>query len=333
MPGKVSVIIVNYKSSKFLDKCLETLAKTEHEGGIEIIVVNNSPGDGTEELIQEKHPSVILVTPGTNLGFGPANNVGFDKATGDYHLILNPDAYPPPDAISQCVAYLDAHPKVGMVGPRFINDHRELQPSARMFPTVFDKIFMLTGLQYKYRNSRIFGRMDNTWWDHSHPKRVDWCVGAFLLIPADLNKRLGGFDDRFFLYFEEWDLCRRVAKAGREVHILPHVIVQHTAGGSSANADEGERVGKQLTLLRLFAECLYYYKYWGRLGPWVMLGIERLWFSLRYVKNRGDQSPEGQRKSQAMKLHLRQLKLALKVTRYGSHMPPHPWIPDMSVYE
>lgn len=334
MPGKVSVIIVNYNSSRFLEKCLEELRKTEYEGGIETFVVNNSPGDGSEELLADKFPEVTLLSPGKNLGFGPANNVGFDAATGDYHLILNPDAYPPPTAIAECVAYLEQNPHVGLVGPRFINDDGDLQPSARMFPTLFDKFFMLSGLQWKYQKSKIFGRMDHTWWDHSHPKQTDWVVGAFMLIRADINKQLKGFDPIFFLYFEEWDLCKRVVKeAGKEVHILPHVVVQHTAGGSSSDADEGERVGKQLTLLRLFGECLYYYKWWGKLGPFTMLGIERLWFYLRWLKNRRDQSPDGKSKSDAMAMHLRQIKVSLKVTQYGKHVPDHPWIPNLGKYE
>ena len=330
----ISIIIVNYQSLEYLEKCLDHLAEAEIAGDLEIIVVNNSPGDGTAQKLAGNHPSVILVEPGENLGFGPACNQGFKRATGDLVLLLNPDAFIAPDAISLSARYMRDHPKVAVVGGQMLSEEGHWQPSARCFPTVLDKFFMLTGLAARFRNNRFFGRMDLTWWDHSHPRKVDWVVGAFFMVRADVIKQVEGFDPRFFMYFEELDLCRRVIKKGMEVHYLPQVTVRHIGGASSLGAESLLRSPDgQLTLFRLFSEALYYGKYYGKLGPLVMLGLESAWWRLRWLKNVLSRTEESRRKALDLQFHLKKIKMVLRETRYGQAEPPQPWSLELRSYK
>ncbi len=333
MTDRVSAIIVNYRARDYLEKCLEALLASRFHGDLEILVINNSPEDGASRLLAPRFPKVSFIDAETNLGFGPANNLGFSRARGEYFLLVNPDAFAPPDGIQKAVDYLRQHPRVGMVGAEFVSTEGVHQPSARMFPTVLDKFFMLSGLAAKYPNSRLFGRMDSTWWDHSHARRVDWVVGAFLLVRSELIRALKGFDPRFFLYFEELELCRRIRKSGFEVHYQPDIVVRHVGGVSSLDDEGANRDGKQLTLLRLFSEALYYGKYYGRMGPLVMLGLEWLWYRLRLMKYGFARDETGREQARGFRLHLRHIRTALRVTRLGREAPPAPWRPDLAAYE
>lgn len=333
MSFKVSALIVNYHGREYLERCLHALLGSELEGELEVIVINNSPEDGSSPRLAPRFPEVAFIDAETNLGFGPANNLGFSRGDGQYFLLVNPDAFVPRDGIHKSVEYLMRHPRVAIVGAEFISMEGAHQPSARMFPTVLDKLFMLSGLACKYPGSRLFGRMDSTWWDHAHPRQVDWVVGAFLMVRAEIIRELDGFDPRFFLYFEELDLCRRVRHLGYQVHYLPQVVVRHVGGVSSLDEKGEHRGGKQLTLLRLFSEALFYGKYHGRLGPLVMLGLEWLWVRLRLLKLRFAKVEGCNSRARMLRLHLRQIRTALRVTRLGRVAPQPPWQPDLAAYE
>jgi len=328
----VSVIVVNYHSSEEIRKCLTHLGKSEFTGSFEVLLVNNSPGDGIEKMLTE-FPDVILIAPDKNLGFGPACNQAFHAARGAYMLLINPDAYIPNNAVQQGIDYFKSHPKVAVIGAQLLSAEGELpQPSARCFPTLLDKFFMLSGLASRYPKSRLFGRVDMTWWDHSHAQRVDWVVGAYFMIRTEMGKKLDWFDERFFLYFEELDLCRRIRDHGWEVHYLPQIRVPHVGGACSQDMDPSTVDGAQITIFRLFAEALYYGKYQGRLGALFRLGFESAWTRLRWFKNRLSGVPAKKEKARVLLHHIRQIRLSLQETRYGQKVPDHPWHPDPRSY-
>ena len=331
----VSVAIVNYYSTTHLTQCLNCILQTRFEGNLEIIVVNNSPGDGAEELIAAKFPEVRLLSSPENLGFGPACNLALREATGEFFLLVNPDAYIPANAVQISLDYFRQNPKVGILGAQLLTEDGVWQPSARGFPTFWDKWFMLSGLADRFPRNRLFGRMNRTWWDHSHAQSVDWVVGAYFMIRSDLFWRLNGFDPRFFLYYEELDLCRGAKKLGWEVHYLPEIEVHHI-GGASSDGDHIDRAavdGAQITIFRLFSEALYYGKHHGRLGPWVMLGLERFWFRLRWLKNRFSGNEIAKKRAPLFARHIRKIKFALKETRYGQVIPKQPWSTDLTRYK
>ncbi len=330
----VSVVIVNYHSKDVLAPCLDHLRRAEFQGGIELLVVDNSPGDGAAELLAERYPEVRVLGTGANLGFGPACNLAFAEARGHYVLLVNPDAFVPPEAIGSSVAYFREHPKVGVLGVRLTAEDGGWHPSARNFPSLLDKIVVLAGLSSRFPKNRFFGRLDHTWWDHASPRKVDWVVGAYFMIRADLLRQLGGFDPRFFIYFEEMEFCKRVAAAGSEVHFVPCAEVRHVGGVSSSgkHMDPAAIEGKQITHFRLFSEALYYGKYHGRLGAATMLGVEWLWTSLRQLRNRFGGGPERRAKYAALALFARKIRFALRETAWGTVVPPQPWSAKLDDY-
>ncbi|MDJ0842097.1 MAG: glycosyltransferase family 2 protein [Acidobacteriota bacterium] len=332
-PVDISVIVVNYRSGLLLKKCLEHLFAARFPGQMEITVVNNSPGDGCQAMLDQYFPEVRLIAPGRNLGFGPACNLAFADVRGEFVLLLNPDAFIPENALEISVDYLRQYPKVAVAGAQLTTESGEWQPSARCFQSVFDKFFVLSGLSARFPKSKLFGRVDMTWWDHGEPRAVDWVVGAFFMIRTEMGRALDWFDERFFLYFEELDLCRRAIAEGWEVHYLPDVIVPHVGGACSAEMDPATVSGAQITLFRLFAEALYYAKHHGRIGALSMLGLEIWWCRLRWLRNRLKRGVEAERKAQALARHVAMIKLALSETNYGTHIPAMPWNPDPKAYK
>lgn len=332
---KVTVVVVAFRSMACLPECIGCLKASNYDGELKIVVVNNSKGDGTADWLRQTHPDVVYVEPEENLGFGRANNAGWHQAPGELFLSVNPDAFVPPDAIARSVAYLQQHPKVGIVGAQFLNDQGQPVPSARMFPKLRDKLFMLSGLQYRFAKSKFFGRMDNTWVEH-FPEgfKTDWVIGAYFMVRGTLMNQLEGFDPRFFLYFEEWDLCKRVAQQGFEVHMLRDVVVRHIGGASSDEEEEsGERLNKQVNLMRLFAEALYYRKHGNGLTVFAMMYAEIAWFRLRWLKYFRASAGEALARKQYFAHHIQQIRLALRVTDWGKRVPEMPWRPDPSYYE
>jgi GT2 family glycosyltransferase len=327
-----SVVIVNFRSAEVVQTCLSHLFGSDWGGEIEAIVVDNSPGDGGAEAIAAAFPQVRLLSAGRNLGFGPANNLGFEHARGEFAIALNPDAYVAPDALRLAIEYLDQHPQVGIVGAQHLSPIGTRHASARMFPTVLDRIFVLSGMADRFPRSRLFGRVDNGWWDHSGPRAVDWVVGAFLAMRRRDWLLVGGFDPRFFLYSEEWDLCRRFRSAGLETHYLPQVQVVHLSGVSSESLGEEVRSGKQIAIWRLFSDALYYRKHRGRLGVAAMMGTEAAWTGLRWLRNRMSRKPDRRGQAARFAAHLSDIRLALRATAWGRHSPEQPWSLDRETY-
>ena len=131
------------------------------------------------------------------------------------------------------MAHMDANPTVGLCGGRLIGRDGALQPSARMFPNVTNDLFVLSGLAARYPHSRLFGRLDRTWANELEPAEVDWVPGAYAMARADALDAAGAFDPRFFLYYEEVDLCLRIKQKGYSIWYWPDISVIHLGGESS----------------------------------------------------------------------------------------------------
>jgi N-acetylglucosaminyl-diphospho-decaprenol L-rhamnosyltransferase len=183
---------------------------------------------------------------------------------------------------------------------------------------------VLSGLAARFPKSRWFGRLDRTWADPTQAAPVDWVPGAFALVRRDLFERLGGFDERFFLYYEEVDLCRRIHAAGYRVQYWPELRVQHI-GGVSARTVAGATVarsGSQLTLWRARSGLLYYRKNHGWLTAWAVNRLERGWHRLRAWRA----ALHGQAQKAAESVaHLGLLRRAWHDTLGGRVAPPRPW--------
>lgn len=320
----LSILIVTYNSRPLIDGLLTALARQIEGLSAEVLLVDNASHDGTADLVSERHRWVRLVRSRKNLGFAAANNLAAGRSRGRVLLLLNPDALPARGCVARGLALMNADPGVGLAGARLLAEDGGTQPSARMFPTLLQEAIVLSGLAARYPRSRWFGRLDRTWADPARAAPVDWVPGAFALVRRDLFDRLGGFDERFFLYYEEVDLCRRIRAAGYRVQYWPELRVHHI-GGVSARTVAGATVarsGSQLTLWRARSGLLYYRKNHGWLTAWAVNRLERSWHALRGWRAR----LRGQtQKSAESATHLGLLQRAWRDTLGGRVAPPTPW--------
>ena len=320
----LSVVIVSFNSARLIGGLLTALAEQLNELRAQIIVVDNASSDGSADLIADQYPWVNLIRSRQNLGFAAGNNLAVRQALAPVILFLNPDAIPIAGTILRGLEQFREDKRIGLAGARLLGEDGVTQPSARMFPNLLQEIFVLSGLAAKYPRSKWFGHLDRTWADADTPAHVDWVPGAFALMRTDLFKQLGGFDERYFLYYEEVDLCRRIAQAGYCVQYLPALKATH-CGGASARTIEGEAVsqnGNQLTLWRARSGLLYYRKHHGWLTAWAVNRLERVWYALRSFKAR----LRGQLdKALEMGRHRDLLIRAWSETMGGRVAPPRPW--------
>jgi GT2 family glycosyltransferase len=329
----VSVIIVSFNTREVLRQCLQHLDAEVRNGfqapdsQLETVVVDNASRDGSADMVERDFAHVSLIRSETNLGFGPANNLGFAAARGRYLVLLNSDAFLKPGSLIRAIRHMQADPTVGMGGARLIGRDGEFQPSARMFPSLFNDALALTGLAARFPRSRLLGRADRTWADPSQPCEADWVPGAFAVVRRDLLERTGAFDERFFLYYEEVDLCRRIKAAGSTVRYWPDVEVVHLGGESSKTVRRlaMQSSGAQLALWRMRSALIYYRKNHGALAAWLARVLEIGWHRLRALKNRAARGADAIAKRDESLAVIALMRTAWSDTRGGRVSPPQPW--------
>lgn len=231
---ELSIILLNYRQCGLVKQCLRGIAQAKIDLPYEVMVVDNDSRDGCASLIRSQFPDVTVLESPANLGFSGGNNLGFNHARGRFVLILNYDVAVVPGAITALVDFLRQHPRVGIVGPRLVYPDGQLQYSCRRFPRVLTPFYRRTPLGRTPAARRELARYLMLDADHRVDGPVDWLFGACLLIRREALQQIGLFDDRFFLYFEDLDLCRRSWAAGWQVWYLPSVELVHYHAQSSA---------------------------------------------------------------------------------------------------
>jgi GT2 family glycosyltransferase len=324
---QVSLVIVSFNTREVLRECLQTLEREAGDISYETFVVDNASGDESADMVEREFPHMQVIRSHINLGFAAANNRAFPLAQGRYVVLLNSDAFLHPHALSRAVAHMDANPQVGVGGARLLGRDGSWQPSARMFPSLLNDILALSGWAARFPRSRFFGRMDRTWADAAVSAEVDWVPGAFAIIRREALARVGYFDERFFLYYEEVDLCRRIKNAGYTVHYWPDVVVVHLGGESSKTIKRltMSSAGSQLALWRMRSALLYYYKHHGFLGAWLAKTTETLWHVLRAQRNAGSNNAERQAKREESRALVAIMQQAWEDTQGGRLSPARPW--------
>lgn len=320
----LSILIVTYNSRALIGPLLTHLRAETAAMAAEVVLVDNASADGTAAAVRAEHPWVHVIASDRNLGFAAGNNLAARHARGRTLLLLNPDACPAPGALRRALELLEQNPDVGLAGGELRGTDGSRQPSARMFPTLRDEFFTLAGLAARHPSSRLFARLDRRWADPDLPAAVDWIPGAFVFIPAIVWAQMNGFDERFFMYYEEVDLCRRLQAAGWRVMYWPELQAMHI-GGASARTVEGARVsrsGSQLEAWRMRSALLYYRKQHGAWAAAAVHLLERGWHRLRQLKARLQGRP-----AQAAEFaqHCGQLTRAWRDTAGGLRSPATPW--------
>lgn len=248
----LSVIVVSYNTRELLARCLRSLGPGARETPHEIVVVDNASGDGSAEMVGREFPRVLLIANPANVGFARAANQGIRAARGEFPALVNSDAEAPRGSLDALVAFLRARPAVGAVGPRTLGPDGHPIRSAFRFPSLLRPYLNFAALRW------IAGDAFSL----SYPAgarameeggEVDWLSGACLVLRRKALDQVGPLDERFFMYFEDTDLCRRLRQGGWAVWYWPQVRVVHHVGGSSGRDRERLR-------LELRRSCLHYFR-------------------------------------------------------------------------
>ncbi len=225
-----TVIIVNWNTREQLRQCLRSVFASEGIVSFEVSVVDNASIDGSAEKIRREFPKAHLIANKENIGFAKANNQAIRRSSGANILLLNPDCVLSSGALENMLAFIKTHPKAGVVGGRLTGENGELQKSVRNFPTFSSQAAMLLKLHHLYPPIIKKYLAENMNYDNH--ASVDQIMGAFFAIPRGVLAQVGLLDERFFLWFEEVDYCKRVKAAGYEVYYTPMADVTHIGGES-----------------------------------------------------------------------------------------------------
>lgn len=226
----VSIIIVNYNTKELIRNCLKSVFDQIKDVSFEVIVSDNGSKDGSVEMIKAEFPQVVLIENNANLGFGKANNIGSKNAIGKYLFFLNSDTLLTSNVLELFIEYANTHEnESGIIGGNLIDANGKPVHSCRKnysiknneFKKIFDKIYLKIKKQRRDYNYL------------SKPLEVDFVSGADMFIKKDFFMNTGGFDESFFMYYEDFDLCIRCKKNGKKIISLPTVKITHLEGASS----------------------------------------------------------------------------------------------------
>ncbi|MGQ9702108.1 MAG: glycosyltransferase, partial [bacterium] len=238
MEPEISVVIVNYNVKHFLEQCLMAVERARHNLKTEIIVVDNASVDGSQSMVKKKFPQVQLIENHKNLGFGKANNQAIKIARGKYIFILNPDTLIQEDTLLVLKNFLDEHPEVSMVGCKLINPDGTFQvASRRSIPTPWVAFTKIVGLSRIFPKSKIFGRYNLTYLSPELESEVDVLSGSLMMVRKDILAKVGYFDEDYFMYGEDIDLCYRIKKAGGKIYYTPKTKAIHYKGESTKKGE------------------------------------------------------------------------------------------------
>ncbi|WP_340105860.1 glycosyltransferase [Rhodohalobacter sp. 8-1] len=246
----LSIIIVNYNVKEFLANCLQSVRKASKEISTEVFVVDNDSSDGSIPFLKKRFDDVTYIENRENVGFGKANNQAIEKATGTYTLLLNPDTLLQEDTLDILIGYMSNHDSCGACGCKILNPDGTFAPeSRRAIPTVSAAIYKAIGLTALFPNNKHFGAYYQGWKGEDERGEVPVLSGSFMFFRTRCLKQVGGFDERFFMYGEDIDLCYRVSEAGWEIHYVPETSIIHYKGESTKK--------NELSYHKVFNDAIY----------------------------------------------------------------------------
>lgn len=283
---KLTISIVNYNAGDYLIRCLESLEKVKNELSFDVIVIDNDSKDNSMKEAIEKFPDFKYILNGKNLGFGKAHNIILKKAKTPYLLTLNPDSQVLPGTISYMVDFMEKNEDVGLSTCKLEKADGSLDiASHRGFPTPYASF-----LYFFLKNDRLYHLTDRPM---NKPHEIDSAVGAFMLIRKKVLEKIGYFDEDYFLYAEDIDLCFRIKKAGFKVMYIPEVKVLHVKGVSSGIKKHSKEKSsassktKNLALDYFYKTMIIFYKkHYAKSYPFffnwlIYLGINLKWWLAR----------------------------------------------------
>jgi len=261
----ISIIIINYNTKELLWQCINSILQNDkrltfspnisnfkNEAYIpaEIIIIDNGSTDGSVKMINHQLSTIThrplaikLIKNQTNLGFGKANNRGMQVAKGEYILLLNSDTEVKEGAISQTLLWFSSHPEFDIIGCKLINPDGCIQPSAGKFPTLINVCRMLFFDRIIKKRQVMFSPKKIT--------KVDWIMGAFMLLRKEVFRKSKGFDENIFMYMEEVEWCYRLKKFGFRIGFYPNAKIIHFGGASSKRG---------VPIINIYRGLIYFYQ-------------------------------------------------------------------------
>lgn len=253
---KLSIIILNYKTAGLVKYCLKGLYNLKFIFTYEVIVVDNNSGDNIEAILKNDFREVKFIPAAKNQGFAAGNNLGITQARGELIMLLNPDIAVLAGSVEKMMTFLDSHQAVGMVVPKLLNPDRSLQYSTWRFPTLLMPIYRRTflGRTNKARQVLDWYLMKDK--DHDIDQPIAWALGACMLVKRRAIEEVGLLDERYFLYVEDTDWCRRFWQAGWQVYYLAESKMVHYHMRESA-----EKFFSRLNFIHLTSWLKYFWKF------------------------------------------------------------------------
>ena len=272
---KISIIIVSYNVKDYLMQCIRSIYRSNINKDLyEIIVVDNDSHDGSINLLENKFNGITIRKNNSNLGFSKAVNIGLKLAQGKYVCILNLDIIIQKDTLEILLNFCESKNNLGAVGPKVINADGSIQHSCkRSFPTPLNAIPRLLGLDKLFPKSKLFGKYNLTYINRNKIHDVDVISGAFMIVPREILENIGGFDERFFMFGEDIDLCYRIKELGYKIYYNPNTEIIHYKGESVKNAPY-DMINVFYSAMNLyFKKYSSKYKFWGLISVFVKLAL------------------------------------------------------------
>lgn len=243
---KISVVVLSWNTKGLLRDCLKSVKQSlVGDFKVEIIVVDNASNDGSVEMVKREFSETRLIINEKNLGYGKGNNVGIKAAKGEYVLVLNSDTIIDKGAIEKLVEFLDKNKGVAIVGPKLLNSDGTPQANCGRFPNLTISFIML------YLEHFGLGRLVR--WSPDKSQFVDWLMGAAFIARREVFEKIGGFDEKIFMYMEEIEWFYRARKAGFKAYFLKEAEIVHLGRGSSKS-------GKTDPILNIYRGIIYFFK-------------------------------------------------------------------------
>ncbi|MBI5404839.1 MAG: glycosyltransferase family 2 protein [Candidatus Kerfeldbacteria bacterium] len=257
----LSIIIVNYRERGFLRQCLKGIYAADLKLKFEIIVVDNNSNDGSADMVRQSFPNVVLEARQDNPGLAVATNVGIKRSRGRYLLFMNADIAVFPGVIERLAEFLERHPDVGLIAPKLLNPDRSVQISCYRFPSLVVPILRRTPLGKLPSAKKLLRSYLMLDWDHNATQSVEWVLGACMMVRRSAVEKVGVMDERFFMYFEDVDWCRRFWSAGLKVVYLADTWMIHYHQRMSAESPGLSGVFQKLTRIHIQSAMKYFRKY------------------------------------------------------------------------
>lgn len=230
----LSIVIVNYNVKEYIASLILSIRQADYAGRVDVIVVDNASSDGSEEFLTSRFPDITFIANADNVGFAKANNQAIREVRTPFTLILNPDTLIRTDTLRVMADHLRANPDVGAAGCKILNPDGSYAPeSKRAVPTPKTALYKILGLSRLFPSSRRFADYHLGWIHPDEPADVPVLSGSFMFCRTEVLQALDGFDERFFMYGEDIDLCHRIAQAGHRISYVPQTSIIHYKGEST----------------------------------------------------------------------------------------------------